>query len=298
MTLERRIARTVVTADPAPGFLGAGHLAAAVVAPGDFERTDPFILLMDDWLDVGAGTVGGAHPHAGFETVTFLAEGSLYDAHEGGVLHEGDVQWMTAGRGIIHGEHVEARGKVRILQLWLTLPKAERWTAPGFQDIRLETIPVLREPGIEVRVHSGRAGGLQAATRNHVPVTLTDIRLTSGASFEQELPASYNGFVYLLDGSAQVGSAGAVLTRGQVGWLDRPAGDDASVLRIKAGSSDVRLVLYAAQPQGDPIVASGPFVADSKADIARLLNEYRAGQFERLSMLRHPTLAGDAVRSV
>jgi redox-sensitive bicupin YhaK (pirin superfamily) len=285
MVLQRRIARRVTTPPLAPGFIGPGHLAAQVIGQEDFALSDPFILLMDDHLDIGERPIGGAHPHAGFETVTLLLEGAIYDPDEGGVINKGEAQWMTAGRGIIHGENMAARGKVRLLQLWLTLPRSERWTTPGFQDVRADAIPVRREPGVEVRLYSGVSGDQQSSTRNHVPVTLAEITLAPGAAFEQDLPASYNGFVFVISGAAQIGPDAARLDAGQVGWLDRPAGTGPSLLRIAGGDAGARLVLYAGQPQGDPIVSHGPFIGDSREDIVRLNQEYRAGQFERMSEL-------------
>ena len=285
--LQRRIARTVTPPPLAPGFVGPGHLASPLLAGADFADTDPFIMLMDDHLDIGDRPVGGPHPHAGFETVTLLLDGTIFDADEGGELHAGEVQWMTAGRGVIHGENVATKGKVRLLQLWLTLPKSERWTDPAFQDIHDQQVPVCRENGATVRVYSGASGDLTSRTRNHVPVTLVEIALEPKASFEQELPASYNGFVFVVRGSASVGDNVAPLAEGQVGWLDRPAGDGDgdSVLRMIAGTEGARLVLYAGQPQGDPIVSHGPFIGDSKDDIVRLYNTFRAGGFVRLSEL-------------
>jgi redox-sensitive bicupin YhaK (pirin superfamily) len=283
--LQRRIARTVTPPPLAPGFIGPGHLASPLLGGDDFAATDPFIALMDDHLDIGNRPVGGPHPHAGFETVTLLLDGSLFDADEGGELQAGEVQWMTAGRGIIHGENVTTRGKVRLLQLWLTLPKSERWTEPGFQEIHDRQVPVRRENGATVRVYSGASGDQQSATRNHVPVTLVEISLDGKATFEQELPAPYNGFVFVAGGSASVGDNVAPLATGQVGWLDRPEGSGSSVLRMIAGPGGARLILYAGQPQGDAIVSHGPFIGDSKDDIVRLYQEYRAGEFPRLSEL-------------
>jgi redox-sensitive bicupin YhaK (pirin superfamily) len=289
MSQQRRIARVVTVPPLAPGFVGAGHLAAQVVSPQDFHLNDPFIMLADDHLDIGEGAVGGPHPHAGFETVTLLLEGAIYDRDEGGVINAGEVQWMTAGRGIIHGENVAAKGKVRLLQLWLTLPKSERWTTPAFQDIRADAIPVRRERGVEVRVYSGTSGGSRARTRNHVPVTLTEIRMDAQASFDQDLPTSYNGFLFIVDGSVKAGEEATSLKTGQVGWLDRPDGRGESMLRIVAGSEGARVVVYAGEPQGVPIVSHGPFIADSQKDIARLFNEYRAGEFVRMSELARST---------
>jgi redox-sensitive bicupin YhaK (pirin superfamily) len=215
--------------------------------------------------------------------VTLILEGAIRDRDEGGVIDAGEVQWMTAGRGIVHGENVEALGKVRLLQLWLTLPKSQRWTTPGFQDIRREAIPVRREGGVELRLYSGTSGEHRAPTRNHVPVTLAEIRMEADRAFDQDLPASYNGFLYVIDGTVRVGDEAAELTSGQVGWLDRPDEDGLSRLRLAAGGDGARLVLYAGQPQGDPLVSHGPFIGDSREDIARLYSEYRAGGFERMS---------------
>jgi hypothetical protein len=285
MLYERCISRIHNVPQLAPGFVGPGHLAAPVISPEDFALNDPFILLMDDHLDIGDHPVGGPHPHAGFETVTLLLEGSIHDRDEGGHVKAGEVQWMTAGRGIIHGENVGTKGKVRLLQLWLTLPKADRWTEPGFQTIYTDAVPVRREPGAQVRIYSGSSGSLRSKTRNHVPVTIVEITLEPHASIDQELPSSYNGFVFPIQGAIQIGADGTLLSTGQTGWLDRPKIDGPTLLRMTAGKDGARLLLYAGQPQGDPIVSYGPFIGDSKQDIARLYTEFQTGQFVSLSEL-------------
>ena len=292
---ERRIARVVTLPAPAPGFIGPGHTAVQVLHPGDFAAQDPFIALMDDRIDLPAGTpAGGAHPHAGFETVTLLLDGALHDADEG-VLAAGDLQWMTAGRGIVHGEHSVPHGATRLLQLWLTLPHDDRWTAPRFENVYRHAVPVRREPGVEVRVYSGRSGEARAGTRNHVPVILLDVLLDAGSTVVQELPASYNGFVYPVEGSARLGAGDTAVRTGQVGWLDRPAGDTPphdtpprdgpSTLQLTGGPTGARLVLYAGAPQHVPLVTHGPFVAETRADLVRASRDYAAGRFERLSAL-------------
>ena len=285
MSQQRGISRVVDVPPAAPGFVGPGHLAAPVVSPENFELTDPFILLMDDHLDIGNRPVGGPHPHAGFETVTLILDGAIYDRDEGGALNAGEVQWMTAGSGVIHNEDVKTKGKMRLLQLWLTLPKKERWTEPGFQVFHSNSIPVRHESGAEIRVYSGSSGSLRSGTRNYVPVTMVEINLERGASAEQEVPVSYNGFAFVIGGSVRIGET--MLNTGQVGWLDRPTDNDASVVRVVAGESGARLILYAGQPQGDPIVSYGPFIGDTKQDIARLFAEYQAGEFPRLSELKN-----------
>src|SRR5258706_8527143 len=244
MFRQRRIARVVTVPPLSQGFVGPGHLAAHVVSPQDFVLNDPFIMLADDHLDIGDRAVGGPHPHAGFETVTLVLDGAIYDRDEGGVIGAGEVQWMTAGRGIIHGEHVATKGRVRLLQLWLTLPKERRWTTPGFQDIHADAIPVRREPGAAVRIYSGASGTLQSPARNQVPVTIVEIALDADASVDQDIPSAYNGFVYVIQGAVRIGEDRTLLKPGQVGWLDRSEGGHTTVLRAVAGEEGARLVVY------------------------------------------------------
>jgi redox-sensitive bicupin YhaK (pirin superfamily) len=277
----------VTTAPPSPGFIGDGHTAVSVVNPNEFARNDPFIVLMDDRIDLEAGReAGGAHPHGGFETVTFVVEGELRDRDEG-TLRTGDVLWMTAGSGVIHNENVVPLGKSRILQLWLTLPQHARWVAPRFEHIARDAAPVRREQGAEARVYSGNSGSAQSTTHNYVPVTLVDLRLQPRARFEQELPDSYNGFLYVLDGAVSVGEERTRLTAGQVGWLAEAEPNTSSVtpVRILAGDDGARLIIYAGQRQGVPIVLHGPFVGENREDIRRLSRLYVEGKMPRMSEL-------------
>ena len=283
MSELRHLARVVTVPPLAPGFIGPGHLQALVVQPGEFSQSDPFIMLADDHLDIGDRAAGESHPHAGFETVTLLLDGAISDRGEGGVISAGEVQWMTAGRGVIHGEDVKTKGKVRLLQLWLVLPKEQRWTTPGVQVIHNDAVPVRREPGVEIRIYSGASGDLRSSTRNYVPITMMEMRMDPHRSVDQNLPMSYNGFLYVISGSVRIGEE--LLRTDQVGWLDHSEGEDTSLLRFDAGDGGARLVLYAGQPQGNRIVSHGPFIGDSKDDIVRLFKEYRSGLFPRLSAL-------------
>src|SRR5688500_12595120 len=229
----RRIARTRTAPAAAPGFIGEGHLAVEVLAAEPLDSVDPFVLLMDDRLDLAQRRqIGGAHPHAGLETVTLVLEGTLWDRDEG-ELSAGDALWMTAGRGIIHNEHVEVAGRARVLQLWIRLSANDRERAPGFELISGKSLPVRREPGAVARLYSGATGDLTSPTTNRVPITLVDLELAAQASFTQELPASYNGFIYVLDGEVAVGDTR--VRAGQVGWLDRPAARGASTLTFTGG---------------------------------------------------------------
>jgi quercetin 2,3-dioxygenase len=276
-----RVLSTVYTTPPAaPGFIGEGHTAVEVLRPTDLAASDPFVLLMDDRLDIARRRqIGGAHPHAGLETVTLVLEGTLQDRDEG-ALGAGDLIWMTAGRGIIHNEAVEAAGRSRILQLWIALPARDRALAPRFEIVRKDAAPVVRAPGVEARLYSGASGAVRSATRNRVQVTLLDLHLAAGARFEQALPASFNGFLYVVDGGVSIGDR--AVEAGQVGWLAPSA---ATSLVISSGPRGARLVLYAGEPIGEPLVQRGPFVAGSPAEIVELHTRFRAGEFASMSDL-------------
>jgi redox-sensitive bicupin YhaK (pirin superfamily) len=274
MTPARSVSRIETAPPPAPGFIGAGHTAVEVVGRGELSDRDPFVFLMDDRLDIPERRViGGPHPHAGIETVTFILEGSVHDRDEG-QLGEGDVVWMTAGRGIIHNEAVEAEGRSRILQLWIALPARDRWLAPRFQVVRRDEAPVLGGPGVSGRLYSGAVGSARSATRNRVPITMLDLRLEPAAAFQHDLTATYNGFFYVLEGTVLVGDD--VLHAGQVGWLAPAASAN---LVLAAGERGARLMLYAGEPIREPLVHHGPFVAGSRIEIAELYRGFRNGEF-------------------
>lgn len=281
----RRLAHVRRLGAPQPGFAGAGHTAIEVIAPAELTATDPFVLLMDDRVDFPSGRrIGGPHPHAGLETVTFVLDGVLVDRDEG-VLEPGHVAWMTAGRGVVHNEHVTLRsGPARVLQLWLTLPERGRAAAPRVQIVRGSELPVYREAGVEARLYSGNTHGLTSPTRNHVPATIIDLRLARGASFTHRLPASFNGFVLPIEGAVHVGGSGPV-SAGEIGWLERAAGDHDADLPIAAEGAPSRVLLYAAERQEEPTIQQGPFVAGSRAAIEQMYRDYRAGRFTPLSEL-------------
>ncbi len=281
--MTREIGRVVRTPPPAPGFIGEGHTAVEVVNPADFPRNDPFIVLMDDRVDLPpGGRAGGAHPHAGFEIATFLVEGELRDRDEG-VLRAGDVMWTTAGSGVIHNEDVEAFGKTRILQLWMTLPSAERWSRPRFAHMTRDAAPIREEPGVSARIYSGRSGEIEAVAHTYLPLTMIDIHMEARRSFEQTLPASYNGFVYVLDGEVTVGTK--ALVAGQVGWLAEVDPSTSGDLRFETGDVGARMILYAGERQRTPIVMHGPFVGETRADLMRVSQAYIQGKLPRVSEL-------------
>lgn len=274
------VSRVYTAPPPAPGFIGEGHTAVEVLAPTALDRSDPFMLLMDDRLDIRTRRqIGGAHPHAGLETVTLVLEGSLDDRDEGR-LAAGDVLWMTAGRGIIHSEAVEAVGRSRVLQLWIALPGRDRSLAPGFEVVRRGEAPVFRAPGVEAHLYSGAWGTLRSPTRNRVPVTMIDLALGPAAKVKPDLPATHRGFFYVIEGAARLGEDH--VAAGQVGWLEPSFFGD---LVVEGGPGGARLVLYAGQPIGEPLVQHGPYVAGSRLEVTELHRRFRAGEFAKMSQL-------------
>jgi quercetin 2,3-dioxygenase len=280
MSIKRKLT-TVYTPSPHQGFLGPDHVARAVIQR-DYTESDPFILLMDDFLDKkNDEPVGGPHPHAGFETVSLLLEGEIGDsAHK---MRSGDFQMMTAGSGVVHTETIDKKARMRLLQLWLTLPRNSRWTTPRVQDLTLKHVPASSENGTEIRLYSGSLAGLTSPVQNYVPVIIADVKVQSATGSVLEIPASYTAFLYVLEGSARIGPDEQVLRKDQVGWLERFSGDNASELEIKTGETGVRFVLYAGQPQGDAIVSHGPFIGDTDEDIRRLYQEFRQGKMKHIS---------------
>lgn len=280
MNHKRKLAR-VYTPQGQPGFLGVGHTARPVVA-GSFSQTDPFIFLMDDWLDKQDDTpVGGPHPHAGFETVSLLLEGEIGDeAHK---MKGGDFEIMTAGSGIVHTETIDKKARMRLLQLWLNLPKKDRWATPRLQNLPLEHVPTSKNDGIEIKLYSGSLAGLVSPVQNYSPLIVADISIDPGKPARVELPANYNAFLYVIEGSAKIGEEEKVLNGDQVGWLDLLEDTAQSDLELTVGEEGIRFVLYAGKPTGDNIVSHGPFIADTTEDIQRLYQEYRRGNMKHIA---------------
>ncbi len=277
---ERRIARKTRLGAAKPAFAGPGHTAVQVVGADRLSETDPFVLLMDDRLDFRPGQpVGEAHPHAGLETVTLMLDGELNDSAFG-PLRAGDVEWMTAGRGVVHSEDVKAAGRARVLQLWLMLPQSERDSEPELQIVPLAMVPIRREPGVEARLYSGRSGALVSPTRNRVPTTIADFRFEPNASVTQALSGGWTAFVYVIEGTVQIG--GEAVEAGEVAWLDRTEANE-TIVSFRGGSAGGRAVFYAGEPQKEPIVTRGPFVAGSEAELSARFAAYRSGAFQRLT---------------
>ncbi|MGD9600117.1 MAG: pirin family protein [Steroidobacteraceae bacterium] len=266
---------------------GDGVKLTRVIGGRALGDLDPFLLLDEFGSDSSADYIGGfpSHPHRGFETVTYMLEGRMrHRDNQGneGLLVAGSVQWMTAGRGIVHSEMPEQdEGRMRGFQLWVNLPAKDKMTAPRYQDIAPERIPLVRAAGgAEVRVIAGEhidADG--TVTRGPVSGIAIDplyfdVALPKGASFEHALPADHNAFLYVFEGQARVGDRDADVVRGDLAVL--APGDR---VRVATPVAAARFILVAGRPLGEPVVKYGPFVMNTRAQIVQAVDDYSSGRF-------------------
>lgn len=262
-----------------PG-MGNGHKVRPLVGDGDHKRTDPFLFLMEDWF---GPNVFDDHPHRGIETVTYVIDGKLEHREHGkntGTFSTGDAMWMTAGRGVIHNEAPAGNSDVHTLQLWVNLPAKDKMAPPRFQILRGGEMPERVVEKGRVRVFSGQSGDVTSATQNHVPVTMVEFLLEDGGSAVQELPASYNGFLHVLEGQGVFGKDRVPAGAGDVVWMDMPGGAGLSEFAVAAAEGQgVRALLWAGEPLREPVVARGPFVMNTEQQIREAYEDFRAGRF-------------------
>lgn len=278
--MERKLT-TVYKPASGPGFLGKGHTASPVIGI-DFLQSDPFIMLMDDRLEKTDDIpVGGPHPHAGFETVSLVLKGEFGEGEH--AMKAGDFEIMTAGSGVVHTETISQPTNMRLLQLWLNLPRKDRHTTPRVQRLKSAHVPGVLADGVNVNVYSGSFADVASPIKNHTPLIIAEIRMEPGAIITGVLPADFSTFLYVLDGAVNVGADRKTLTVDEVGWLDRSDTAEDSKLKLTGGDQGAHLVLYAAQPQHHEIVSHGPFIADSMEDIKQLYADYRAGKMNHIS---------------
>ena len=280
----QRVIESVATSD------GAGVKLRRSLGQSPFARLDPFLML-DEFSSFDANDyIAGfpAHPHRGFETVTYLLDGHmLHEDHLGnrGDLKSGAVQWMTAGRGIIHSEMPQQEhGRMRGFQLWINLPAREKMKPASYRDIDPAEIPVISLPG------GGRANviaGTLYVNGRSVPGPIQglstdplyiDVELPAGAALTQPVGSDHNAFVYIFEGSIDVGAAAAARSVGMhaAGLL---AGGD--LVQVTAGAGGARFLLLAGRPIEEPVVQHGPFVMNTRAEIEQAIRDYQHGELTR-----------------
>ena len=274
----RRVERLVVgqaTSD------GAGVKLTRVLSQPLQRRLDPFLMLDAFGSDKADDYIAGFpdHPHRGFETVTYMIAGSMLHrdsaGHEG-LLENGGVQWMTAGRGVIHSEiPQQEEGVMEGFQLWLNLPARDKMAAPWYRDFAATELPrFTTDAGVEATVIAGESHGVTGAvTRETTAPLYLDLHLPAGAAFSQPLPAGHNAFLYVYRGALKVG-AETVPVR-NMAILANDADSDGVTIEA---TTDTRALLIAGRPLGEPIAQYGPFVMNTEQEIYQAVADYRAGR--------------------
>lgn len=260
---------------------GAGVQLTRLIPPGLQKRLDPFLLLDAFGSDKPGDYVAGFpnHPHRGFETLTYLLAGRMRhsdNAGHSGVLETGGIQWMTAGRGIIHSEMPEQQdGLLAGFQLWINLPAASKMQPPDYRDVQSPAIPEFTLPnGGQVRVIAGNSHGVAGAIQRPITEPLfLDLRLPAGGEFSQALPPDCNAFVYVDRGELAIG--GRKVAARQLAVLNNSPNSDGAVLSAK---QDSQAILVAGRPLREPIVQRGPFVMNSEAEILQAIEDYHNGR--------------------
>ncbi|MCU6498533.1 pirin family protein [Rugamonas sp. A1-17] len=260
---------------------GAGVKINRVLTQPLQRRLDPFLMLDNFGSGQANDYIAGfpSHPHRGFETVTYMLEGRMRhkdSAGNEGLLTNGGVQWMTAGRGVIHSEMPEQEeGVMEGFQLWLNLPAKDKMRAPWYRDFNGADVPAFTTAdGVDVKVIAGSSHGVAGAVQREVtePIYL-DIHLPAGASFSQALPEGHNAFIFTYRGEVNVGDK--AVASGRMAILSNTAGADGVTVHAEQAS---RLILVAGHPLNEPIAQYGPFVMNTQAEIFAAVEDFRAGK--------------------
>ena len=258
---------------------GAGVKLTRVLTQDLQRRLDPFLMLDAFGSDKPGDYIAGFpdHPHRGFETVTYMLAGRMRhrdSAGNEGLLEGGGVQWMTAGRGVIHSELPEqSEGLMEGFQLWLNLPAKDKMQAPWYRDLQSAEVPEWCEAGVTARVIAGASHGVAGAVQREGTAALyLDIHLDAGASFEQPLPAAHNAFVYVYRGAVEIGGQAVPMQRMAI-LANRGDG-----VRLTASAQGARALLIAGRPLQEPIVQHGPFVMNTRQEIFEAVEDFRAGR--------------------
>lgn len=273
-------------------FEGEGFQVRRAFPNLKVRMADPFILLDHmGAVEYAPGEAKGApdHPHRGFETVTYMIDGAIEhrdSTGSGGVITDGDTQWMTAGAGIVHSEMppeyiVRSGGLFHGVQLWVNLPRDDKWIPPRYQDLQGGGLTLVASPdgGSLVRLIAGDIGGQRGPGRTHTPIVYAHATLEPDARVEVPWPADFNALVYALAGTGTVGAEARPIDEGQLAVFG-----DGDHLTLRAdrrqpqATPTLEVLLLGGRPIGEPVVQYGPFVMSTKADIVQAVEDYQAGR--------------------
>ena len=279
---SRGVSRVI---DSIATYEGEGFLVHRPFPTFGLDHVDPFLLLDEMGPeDLGPGEAKGApdHPHRGFETVTYVIDGALEHkdsrGHHGR-LAAGDVQWMTAGSGVIHSEmpsrdFAKSGGRLHAFQLWVNLPARDKMMAPRYQEFKASQIPVARSADglAEVRVIAGESLGVRAVIETRTPIVYVHLRLEPGGRHDQPVPEGFTALAYVLAGSGRSGTT--PLTRGQLAIFDV----EGAQVTLEAGDRPLEALVIAGAPLREPVARYGPFVMNTRAEIVQAMEDYRSGR--------------------
>ncbi len=266
---------------------GAGVKLRRVIGQPQLPDLDPFLMLDEFGTDRAEDYIAGFpdHPHRGFETVTYMLDGRMRhrDNHGNeGVLVPGSVQWMTAGRGLVHSEMPEQQeGRMRGFQLWLNLPAREKMTEPKYQEFGPERIPsAAPAPGVTAKVIAGTVAGVTGPIRQPATdPTYLDLAIAPGALFEHELPQEYAAFLYVFEGEMQVGAEPQPVRTHELAVLGEGSRVQIKGLKAAGDGGRARAILVAGRPLREPVAKYGPFVMNTRAELQRAFEDFQAGRF-------------------
>jgi redox-sensitive bicupin YhaK (pirin superfamily) len=288
--------RKVISVTSAPsGFEGEGFPVRRAFAGVDLKRLDPFVH-MDQMgeVDYAPGEPKGTpwHPHRGFETVTYIIDGTFRHQDStggGGLITNGDTQWMTAGSGLLHieappEELVVSGGLFHGVQLWVNLPSSLKMTDPRYQDIRAGQVALVSssDGGALLRVIAGALGDQPGPGVTHTPITVVHATVSAGAQVRLPWRADFNALAYVLAGSGSVGVDKQPIQMGQLAVFG--AGDSLTF----AADTDLDVLLLGGQPIREPVAAYGPFVMNTRAELAQAFEDYQAGRLGTIPAESHP----------
>jgi hypothetical protein len=270
---------------------GAGFIVRRPFPTQGMDHVDPFLLLDEMGpVDYRPGEAVGApdHPHRGFETITYMLEGQFEhedSAGHKGVLRPGDVQWMTAGAGIVHSEMPSREirdkgGRVHGFQIWVNLPAKLKMTRPRYQEVSGAKIPQAASPDgrARVRVVAGEALGASAVIDTHIPIVYQDWTLDSGADVTVALPREQQAMAFVFEGSALVGNEGKEIKDGQLAMFG-----EGDAVRLRGAAGGGRLLLLAGVPIKEPVARYGPFVMNTQDEIVQAVRDYQSGKMGEIT---------------
>tara|TARA_Y100001980_G_C14492526_1_gene269394 strand:- start:269 stop:1087 length:819 start_codon:yes stop_codon:yes gene_type:complete len=255
---------------------GAGVRLTRIIGSPELNMLDPFLLLDEFGSDDPNDYIKGfpPHPHRGFETITYMINGKFRhkdSAGNEGYLEDGSVQWMTAGKGVIHSEMPEqTEGIVRGFQLWLNLPKEKKMIDPYYQDIPSSKIPNISLNGMDIKIISGVFNNIKGPGKSHTGLLYLDVGIVEPTDINLKINDGWNSFIYVYEGEI---ASNLILKKGQLGVLDIRG-----TINAKSSLSNTRFIVLAGEPLNEPVARGGPFVMNTKREILEAFDDYQSGR--------------------